>query len=149
MDSAQDFWASWARLSRLSKSEAERRLGKVGLHAGQQFVLDCLWEEDGLTSGEIAGRIGIEAATLTRALRRMEAADLVVRKVDENDRRRVRTWLTPRAVTLREEVRAIMERLAEDAVALLSDEETKVLVGLLERVRISLSERHTPASGPG
>lgn len=148
MVAARDFWAGWATVSRLSKSEAERRLSRLGVHAGQQLVLECLWDEDGLTPGEIARRIGVEAATLTRALRRMEAGELVERRVDVSDRRRVRAWLTPRGRDLRPAVQAVMDQLAQDAVALLSDRETAVLEELLARVGRALSERRAPVDAP-
>jgi MarR family transcriptional regulator, organic hydroperoxide resistance regulator len=148
MVSARDFWAGWAAVSRLSKSEAQRRLSRLGLHAGQQFVLECLWHDDGLTPSEIARRIGVEAATLTRALRRMEAGGLVERRVDDSDRRRVRTWLTSRGRELRPAVQEAMDRLAEDAVALLSEQETAVLEELLARVGRALGERRAAAGAP-
>lgn len=118
------------------------------MHAGQQFVLECLWDEDGLTPGEIARLIGVEAATLTRALRRMEAGGLVERRVDVSDRRRVRTWLTPRGRDLRPAVLAVMDQLAQDAVALLSDQETAVLEELMARVGRALSQRRAPVDAP-
>lgn len=131
-------WERFVEVSRASKSETERRLSGYGVHAGQQFVLECLWAEDGLTPSEIAKRIGVEAATLTRALRRMEAAGLVHREPDEQDRRRIRTWLTERGRRLRQPVTEAMDQLQRDAVALLTDRETAQLAELLTRMRRSL-----------
>jgi hypothetical protein len=36
-----------------------------GVHEGQQFVLSCLWEEDGLTPGEVAKQLRIATSTVT------------------------------------------------------------------------------------
>jgi DNA-binding MarR family transcriptional regulator len=135
---AKDVWERFTEVSRALKSETERRLSVHGVHVGQQFVLECLWQEDGLTPSEIARRIGIEAATLTRALRRMEAAELVRREPDEHDRRRIRTWLTERGKGLRGPVTEAMAQLQRDAVALLTEREAEVLAEALSRVRRSL-----------
>jgi DNA-binding MarR family transcriptional regulator len=135
---ARDVWERFVGVSRASKSETERRLSVHGVHVGQQFVLECLWAEDGLTPSEIAQRIGVEAATLTRALRRMEAAGLVHRRPDEQDRRRIRTWLTERGKGLRAPVSETMAQLQRDAVALLTEQEAAMLAEFLNRMRRSL-----------
>lgn len=138
-----DFSSRLARVSRLMKSESERRLAAHGVHAGQQFVLACLWEEDGLTPGDLAQRIGVEPGTVTRALRRMTAAGLVERRGDEADRRRVRVWLTARGRDLRDVLPAVTEGLDADAVSDLSAEESEQLLALLDRVHGGLSARRS------
>jgi DNA-binding MarR family transcriptional regulator len=138
MTAARDVWERLIEVSRALKSETERRLSAHGVHAGQQFVLECLWEEDGLTPSEIARRIGVEAATLTRALQRMEAAGLVRRQPDEQDKRRIRTWLTARGQTLRAPVTEAMAQLQQDSVALLSEHEAELLAEALTRMSHSL-----------
>src|SRR5690554_1035833 len=95
MSQGQDiFLARISLVSRRLKIEAQRRLAKHGVHSGQQFILGCLWERDGLTPGEIAARINVEAPTVTRAVRRMMASGLLRADADERDGRRVRIWLT-------------------------------------------------------
>ncbi|MFG1703798.1 MarR family winged helix-turn-helix transcriptional regulator [Nonomuraea sp. M3C6] len=138
MTVAKDVWERFTEVSRAMKGETERRLSVYGVHVGQQFVLECLWAEDGLTPSEIAKRIGIEAATLTRALPRMEAAGLVRRRPDERDRRRIRTWLTEHGQELRGPVTEAMAQLQRDAVALLTEHEAELLAEGLSRMRRSL-----------
>lgn len=140
MAAPSDFSARFMRVSRLFKSETERRLRKHGVHAGQEFVLACLWEEDGLAPGELARRIGVEAGTVTRALRRMTASGLVRRDRDDRDARRVRVWLTERGKALRTVVPDVTRRIEADAVARLSTRELATLVALLERVHDALTE---------
>jgi DNA-binding MarR family transcriptional regulator len=53
-------------------------------------VLQALWQEDGLSAGELAQRLGGEPGTVTRAVRRMASAGLLERRPDKRDRRRVR-----------------------------------------------------------
>jgi DNA-binding MarR family transcriptional regulator len=135
---AKQVWERFTEVSRAAKASTERRLSGYNVHVGQQFVLECLWQEDGLTPSELSRRIGVEAATLTRALSRMEAARLVHREPDPRDRRRIRTWLTDTGRELREPITREMADLQAEAVALLSPEEARQLVELLGRMGRSL-----------
>ncbi|MER7113182.1 MarR family transcriptional regulator [Saccharomonospora azurea] len=133
-------------VSRRLRSEAGRRLARHGVHAGQEFVLACLWDSDGLTPGEIATRVSVEAPTVTRAVRRMTDAGLVRVAGDEEDGRRVRVWLTHRGSALREVVPDVVDGLEADALALLSEAERGQLLDMLARVEKALDG---PASGSG
>ncbi len=90
------FWAATHALSAATAAAFCRH----GAHAGQQFILRCLWAQDGLTPGEIAKRLGLATPTVTRATARMEAAGLLHRKAYPGDRRLVRLMLTERARSL-------------------------------------------------
>jgi MarR family transcriptional regulator, organic hydroperoxide resistance regulator len=131
---ADIFLARIAVVSRRLKSEAQRRLARHGVHSGQQFVLGCLWERDGLTPSEIAAMINVEAPTVTRAVQRMVTSGLLRVDADERDGRRVRVWLTREGDRLRKVVPAITRGLEDDALALLSPAERETLIDLLERI---------------
>jgi hypothetical protein len=47
-----------------------RRLAAHGVHAGQEYLLEALWQEDGLTIGELASRLGVEVPTVVRTAQR-------------------------------------------------------------------------------
>lgn len=132
------FLSRIALVSRRLKSEAQRRLAQHGVHSGQQFVLGCLWERDGLTPGEIATAINVEAPTVTRAVRRMVTSGLLRVANDPRDGRRVRVWLTPKGEQLRHIVPQITQGLEKDALSLLSPAERKTLDSLLERIGTAL-----------
>jgi DNA-binding MarR family transcriptional regulator len=134
-------------VSRRLKSEAERRLMEHGVHAGQQFILGCLWEQDGLAPGEIAVRIGVEAPTVTRAVQRMTSTGLLRVDADATDGRRVRIWLTPRGEKLREAVPDVTRKLQADALSLLSAKEQVQLLDLLGRIDRALGGEE-PAKAP-
>src|ERR1700756_248438 len=86
------FWSAKHALSMVTATAFSRH----GVHEGQQFILRCLWTEDGLTPGEIARRLGLAPPTVTRAATRMEAAGLLRREPHLSDRRLVRLRLTER-----------------------------------------------------
>lgn len=59
--------------------------------------LHCLkkLQHESVTAGELARRLGIQAASLTRVLGRLESQGLVVRSTGQEDRRTVVVSLTP------------------------------------------------------
>jgi DNA-binding MarR family transcriptional regulator len=138
-------------VSRRLKSEAQRRLAQHGVHSGQQFILNRLWQRDGITPGEIASSINVEAPTVTRAVQRMTTAGLLRVDADHEDGRRVRVWLTSRGDKLRDIVPAITHSLEEDALSLLSAAERDALNDMLERISKALDnggDEHVPEDEP-
>src|SRR5258706_15009739 len=86
------FWSA-----KLAMAEAaEAAFNHHGVRAGQQFILECLWQSDGLTPGDIAKRLRLATPTVTRAATRMEAAGLLHREPHPTDARLVRLCLTER-----------------------------------------------------
>lgn len=148
MQAGEDVFLSRISLvSRRLKSEAQRRLAQHGVHSGQQFILGCLWQQDGMTPGEIAAAINVEAPTVTRAVQRMTTAGLLRVDADHEDGRRVRVWLTSKGKRLQDVVPAITHGLEEDALSLLSDAERHALNDMLERIGKALDNgdhEHVP-----
>ncbi len=127
-----------ASLSRGMKARVDAALSEHGVRVGQHFVLEQLWREDGLTPGELAKRIGIETPTVTRAVQRMEAADLAQREPDLEDARLVRVRLTERGRELEGVVPEIMKRVWDEALEGFSEEEKAQLRQMMERVLSNL-----------
>jgi DNA-binding MarR family transcriptional regulator len=107
---------------------------RLGVHVGQNFLLEALWEEDGLTLGELARRMHVEVPTATRMTKRMEATGLLDRTTDANDRRVVRIALTERGRALREELPGLLDGIALHALRDLTPAERDQLITLLGRV---------------
>jgi DNA-binding MarR family transcriptional regulator len=129
------FWATKRVLAQASAAAFSRH----GVHNGQQYVLRCLWEEDGLTPGEIARRLDLATPTVTRATARMEATGLLRRRPHESDRRLVRLFLTERGRGLEEAIGREMDQLSERALASLDASERKTLVRSLDSIRRNLT----------
>lgn len=56
------FWAAKRGLAQASATAFARH----GVHEGQQYILRCLWAQDGLPPGEVARRLGLATPTVTR-----------------------------------------------------------------------------------
>ncbi len=127
-----------ARVARGLKASIQAPLERHGVHAGQNFILERLWERDGQTPGEIAEAIGVESPTVVRALQRMAAAGLVVRKKHPTDKRQIAMHLTPAGARLRTHLPKALRQVEEQALTAFSKAERAQLLELLERLDASL-----------
>lgn len=112
-------------------------LADVGLTYPQYLVMLALWGEDGpMTVGSLGDRLRLDSGTLTPLLKRLEAADLVVRRRDPADERRVLLEVTANGRALRERVADVPRQLV--AAMGISLQEGKQLRELLGRLTASL-----------
>jgi DNA-binding MarR family transcriptional regulator len=78
-----------------------------GITQGIGYVLINIGKE-GVPATKIAPLMGMGTSSLSRLLKNMEDDGLIYRKSDENDRRVVKVFLTPRGVELRTEVKKVV-----------------------------------------
>lgn len=76
-------------------------LQDLGLTYPQYLVMIVLWENDGLSVGQICERLRLDTGTLTPLLKRLEALGMVTRKRAPEDERRVIVHLTKQGDELR------------------------------------------------
>ena len=93
----------------------ERRIAAYGVSRGQWYFLRVLWIADGLSQRELSARVGMMEPTTAIALRSMERAQLIRRLRADDDRRKVRVFLTAKAKRLRNELLTIARGITADA----------------------------------
>jgi DNA-binding MarR family transcriptional regulator len=131
------FWETKHALAHASMVAFSRH----GVHEGQQFVLRCLWEDDGLSPGEVARRLGLATPTVTRAATRMEASGLLRREPHPTDRRLVRLVLTAKGRALEDAIGREMRQLNDRALAGLTRTQLTTLMHALEAIQKNLADR--------
>jgi DNA-binding MarR family transcriptional regulator len=128
------FWAAKRAMAEAGESAFQRH----GVRSGQQWILRCLWAEDGLTPGEVARRLDLSTPTVTKAATRMEAAGLLARRPHQSDARLVRLHLTDRGRSLEKVIAEEMDGLSRRAVGTLEAREVEELVRYLTEIRRNL-----------
>ncbi|HZK43685.1 MAG TPA: MarR family transcriptional regulator [Syntrophomonadaceae bacterium] len=83
------------------------RLEEYEISIPQSFILFCLLEDDGITLKEIGNRSLIDSSSMTVLVDKLENEGLVARKLDPQDRRAIRVFITPAGKALAEEVTEI------------------------------------------
>lgn len=116
------------------RNQMAAALVPLGLHVGQELLLNQLWREDGLTQGELIARLGVEPPTVTKTLQRLERAGLVYRIPDPERPRVGRVHLTDAGKALREPVEEVWNRTDEDLLRGFDAEERELLVRLFRAV---------------
>jgi MarR family transcriptional regulator, organic hydroperoxide resistance regulator len=146
---SDEFQAAFWAAKRAMAGATEAAFNRHGVRAGQQFILQTLWDEDCLTPGEVARRLGLATPTVTKAATRMEATGLLARKPHPTDARLVRLCLTDRGWSLRRAIDDEIRRLSERALRTLDAAERADAVRLLVEIRQNLTgaERRARAAG--
>jgi MarR family transcriptional regulator for hemolysin len=112
----------------------ERRLTQAGASFGTWTVLAVLESAGPMVQRVLAASLGIEGATLTRHLDRMEELALIRRNRDGADRRYALVELTPAGRTLCHELDAIARAANDELLGGFSPDETAQLKSMLQRL---------------
>src|SRR5512142_1840211 len=83
-----------ANICHLHRARVHQLFEALGLYQGQPPLLRQLWDQEGLTQSELAARLKVAPATVTKMLQRMEKTGFVQRCTDPEDQRISRVYLT-------------------------------------------------------
>ena len=109
----------------------------------QASILDHLDELEPTTVMDLAGHMGVTAATMSLSIDRLERKGYVVRLKDTKDRRRVHVRLTSAGVRMREANSVLDPARVEALVARLTDDErTQAVEGLGLLARAAQEQMH-------
>ncbi|TPK82223.1 MULTISPECIES: MarR family winged helix-turn-helix transcriptional regulator [unclassified Mesorhizobium] len=111
-------------------------LEPLGLTYPQYLAMLALWERAPSTIGELGEALGLDSATLTPLLKRMEAGGLVTRRRDAADERRVLVEPTAKGQALRARMKDVLSALA--CAVPLGPDELKTLHATLTRLVANL-----------
>jgi DNA-binding MarR family transcriptional regulator len=118
--------------------EAEQLLKSAGLTGAQYNVLRILrgGEPEGLPCRAIGDRMISHDPDMTRLLDRLEKRSLITRERQTDDRRVVKTRITPQALSLLKTLDQPVRELHKHQFRPMSASRLKILSGLLEEVRV-------------
>ncbi|MGI6216485.1 MAG: MarR family winged helix-turn-helix transcriptional regulator [Coriobacteriales bacterium] len=86
-------------------------LKPLGITYTQYITFMVLWEQDGISVGDICAKLHLDNGTLTPMLKKMEKQGLVSRRRDETDERRVQVFLTDEGRAMKERVRDVPQKI--------------------------------------
>ena len=128
---------------------------RLGITAQQRLIVRCVGQFPGMTAGQLAGLLHVDPGTISAALRRLEAKDLVARRKDPRDSRRVALGLTARGRALDVPTTETAEDAADELLATTQAHDLENAVSLIERFTSLLQSRSSrsvppePLSSPG
>jgi MarR family transcriptional regulator, organic hydroperoxide resistance regulator len=127
-----------AQVSRLHHARAFALFETIGLYRGQPPLLGLLAEQEGLPHSELARRLGITPATISKMLDRMEKTGFVTCKPDPEDQRVSRVYLTERGHAVQGEMHHLFDTLQQETFAGFDEQECVLLRRFLLQLRANL-----------
>ena len=125
-------------ISRLIRRAFDRRAKTIGVTRPQWRVLIWLQRFEGINQSALADKLELDAMTLCRMVDRLQAAELVERRADADDRRAWNLFLTSKGSALMQQLTPIAEQLLAESMTGLAEKEQDQLVHLLERVHSNM-----------
>ncbi|MFF1724328.1 MarR family winged helix-turn-helix transcriptional regulator [Streptomyces sviceus] len=116
------------QLARAHRARAAAMLREMDLHPGQELLLMQLLDRDGQTQSELLESVGLDHSTVSKSLRRMQDAGLLVREPAQHDRRVMVVHLTDKGRALREPIAAMWRALEETSARDLSAQQAESFV---------------------
>jgi DNA-binding MarR family transcriptional regulator len=117
------------------KSHLEKRLGEIGLHSGQVFLLMELWKHDGRRQVDLAAELNLAPPTINKTLNGLIEGGFVTRVRVEGDARSTRIFLTDAGNAVRESVEAQWLEIEEEILTELTEAERLILSELLTKLK--------------
>ena len=123
--------------AKAAREVLDARLQSMGASHAAWLVLHALIQHnaEGSSQRALAEHLCIEGPTMTRHLDRLEAAGLIERRPDPQDRRNTLVYSTPEGKAVLRRLTSVMEKAQEDVLAGLTPEEIDTLTRLMQRVR--------------
>lgn len=125
-------------VARLLRTEFDRRVHRLGITRAQWLVLTRLHRRPGASHSELAEMMEVEKATAGRMIDRLVANGWVERRACPEDRRVKRVYLTNDAEKVHKRIWRVAEATVDAALINLSARESKQLMDLLQRIKVTL-----------
>ena len=100
----------------------------------QKRILILLREAEGMTQKELTVRLGVQPGSVSEVLAKLEQAGLILRMPSKADHRTTDIRLTPDGEVSAKEASEQRAERHEQMFSVLSDEEKKNLIALLEKI---------------
>lgn len=123
------------RLSRRITQIYDEALATHGLTVGQYGLLACLSRRRGMAIGTLAGQLAADASTVSRLVKPLAAAGLIIIRASPEDRRQKLVWLSDAGHARRSAAQAGWQAAQDQMAAALGD-------GRLAALRFMLDEAH-------
>jgi DNA-binding MarR family transcriptional regulator len=127
--------------ARLLRKRFEQESRHLGMTSAQLQILGRLALNEGINQAGLAALLDMEPITVCRHVDRMEAAGLVERRPDPDDRRARLLHTTEKGRALIPEMRAVAQRVFGQAQEGLSEAHRAILMDSLETLVHNLSRR--------
>lgn len=125
-------------IGRLQATRADQYMDQINLFRGQGMLLKFLSRHDGITHSEIAEKLEISPAAVTKVIRRLEEQNYLKRQPDPKDDRISRVYIQPEGKKVADDILSIFNQLDDHMFQGFSEDELEQLHGYLLRMQSNL-----------
>ncbi len=125
-------------VSRLRRSVVDRALKPLGVTRSQWWVLAFLSRADGMSQVALAEELDLGKVALGGIIDRLEKTGFVSRRLDQEDRRVKRVFLTRKSQALISEIRSSVSMTEKVILDEISDTDLRATVRALRRMKENL-----------
>ena len=129
------------RVAQLIQQRIDNEISDSGLTRLSWMAAAHVEDSPGLTIGDLAGRLEVGRATTGQLVDRMVKGGWVERSPSQSDRRLQIVTVTPKTRAMLDELAPRQSALEDEILQDLSPDERRVLLVLLERIRMRLMQR--------
>ncbi|MCU0520774.1 MAG: MarR family transcriptional regulator [Anaerolineae bacterium] len=122
------------QICRLHHARAHTLLEALGLYRGQPPLLWTLAAEPGLAHSELAARLHVTPATVSKMVSRMEKVGILETRADAEDQRISRVYLTPAGMALHARAGGVAQQLGAEAFEGFGADDLGHLEGFLRQI---------------
>ncbi|WZL73524.1 MarR family transcriptional regulator [Clostridiaceae bacterium 35-E11] len=119
---------------RYGQSYIEKRLQPYNIGSGQYIFLLILLRKDGISQEALSNNLNIDKGTTARAIQKLEKEGYVVRRVDTNDRRAYKIYVTDKAQQIKPILYKVLSEWTKILGTDLTEEETTIVLSILKRM---------------
>ncbi|ANY66437.1 MarR family transcriptional regulator [Paenibacillus sp. BIHB 4019] len=118
------------------KKKADESIKELGLNAQQGKIIGYIYEnqETELIQRDLADRFHLRGASITAMLQGLEQRGFIERKIPVNNERQKNIYVLPKAVELIEDFNESFQKVEDEIVQVLSEDEKQILKELLIKI---------------
>ncbi|QOS79194.1 MarR family transcriptional regulator [Paenibacillus sp. JNUCC31] len=118
------------------KKRADESIKELGLNAQQGKVIDYIYQnqDNHIIQKDLADRFHLRGASITSMLQGLEQKGFIERKIPTDNERQKNIYVLPKAIELIEDFQESFQKVEEEIVQVLTDEEKQVLKKLLIKI---------------
>mgnify|MGYP002564582950 CR=1 FL=1 len=138
-ENAMEVFTGLTKFHRLHSKALYHFVAQRELFHAQMFYLKAISQNEGISQSRLADMAGVERASVTAALQRMEKAGYIVRRPDKEDQRKTRLYLSEKGRQLNYETDEALSNYVNQCYCL-NENEAKNLLAVINKINRLISE---------
>lgn len=111
-----DFVSALLSLAKTTRALFGIRLTEIGLHLGQDQLLQRLDPERPITVSALGEALNVRPSTVSKMVDRLASASLVKRSMHDGDARRTMISITPAGIEMQKKIRAVWKSVEKEVL---------------------------------